>query len=296
MKKQAIGWKLIRFSFSMLRKLLKLALLIVGGGVLLSKRHEERTKNQAMRDAQSRMNEFLNIASHELKTPLTSIKGNVQLVGRRLKASGGNESEDTRRLLAEARELLDRTDQQISRLTRLVNGLLETARISGNTMDLLFELCELNQLLQEATQNGHHLPKERALQLQIPEDKTLLVMADPTRIKQVVVHFLSNAHKFSPLEKPIEIHLSEDGHMAKISVRDEGAGVASEEQKNVWERFYRVPGTEVLNGSEVGLGLGLHISRSIIEQHHGQTGLQSSPGQGSTFWFSLPITDTKSLF
>jgi signal transduction histidine kinase len=279
----------------MLHKLARLVLLLIGGGIWLNQRSEARAQALAKQEAQHRMNEFLSIASHELKTPLTSIKGNVQLIGRRLKNNEASQSDETRRLLGEARDLLDRTDQQITRLTRIVNGLLETARISGNTMDLLFELSELNTLLQESTQGTRNIPDNRSFQVHIPEDKTLLVMADATRIKHVIVHFLSNAHKFSPLEKPIEIKLIEEGRMAKISVRDEGPGISVEEQKHVWESFYRVPGIEVMNGSEVGLGLGLHISRSIIKQHHGQIGLQSSPGQGSTFWFTLPLARTKDL-
>ncbi len=291
MKRQQIERQLIGLSFRMLRKLIKVMVLIIGGGIWLSKRNEARARAIAKQEAQSRMNEFLSIASHELKTPLTSIKGNIQLIGRRLKNNDSNQSEETRRILIEAKDLLDRTDQQITRLTRIVNGLLETARINGNTMDLLFELTELNNLLREIEQNGHQLPDTRSMQVHIPEDKALLVMADATRIKHVIIHFLSNAHKFSPLEKPIEIFLSEDEHMAKIAVKDAGPGIAPEEQKRIWERFYRVPGIAILNGSEVGLGLGLHISHSIIEQHHGKIGLQSKPGEGSTFWFTLPLAD-----
>ncbi len=291
MKRQQIERQLIGLSFRMLRKLIKVMVLIIGGGIWLSKRNEARTRAIAKQEAQSRMNEFLSIASHELKTPLTSIKGNIQLIGRRLKNNDSSQSEETRRILIEAKDLLDRTDQQITRLTRIVNGLLETARINGNTMDLLFELTELNNLLREIEQNGHQLPATRSMQVHIPEDKALLVMADTTRIKHVIIHFLSNAHKFSPLERPIEIFLSEDEHMAKIAVKDAGPGIAPEEQKRIWERFYRVPGIAILNGSEVGLGLGLHISHSIIEQHHGKIGLQSKPGEGSTFWFTLPLAD-----
>ncbi|HEU5228392.1 MAG TPA: sensor histidine kinase, partial [Ktedonobacteraceae bacterium] len=106
-------------------------------------------------------------------------------------------------------------------------------------------------------------------------------------------NFLSNAHKFSPLDSPIEVQLREQGQMAHVSVHDEGPGVPSREQKRIWDRFYRSPTVKILNGSEVGLGLGLYLCRAIISQHQGRTGVQSIPGAGSTFWFTLPLLQEK---
>ena len=84
--------------------------------------------------------------------------------------------------------------------------------------------------------------------------------------------------------------LETEDHIARISVSDTGQGIPQSEQNNIWERYYRVPTIEVQNGSEIGLGLGLHISHTIIEQHHGHIGVQSIPGSGSTFWFTLPLS------
>jgi signal transduction histidine kinase len=274
---------------------MKMIALLIGREVLKYKSTEARTKDLARREAQRRMNEFVSIASHELKTPLTSIKGNIQLMGRRLKTSvdpGPAQSEETRQLLGEARELLERTDQQISRLTHLVNSLLETARISANTMELLFEVCELDKILHEVVQDTRYVPATRTVHIKVPENKSVVVMADSNRIKQVIIHYLSNAHKYSASDRPISICLREEGQMAHISVKDEGPGIPASEQRRIWERFYRVKGIEVLNSSEVGLGLGLHISRTIVEQHRGQVGVQSIPGRGATFWFTLPLLKT----
>ncbi|MBV9232260.1 MAG: HAMP domain-containing histidine kinase [Chloroflexi bacterium] len=292
MKICQVGRPLVRFAWLVLVVIVKLIVVLIGQEILRRKRTEARTKSLARHEAQSRMNEFVSIAGHELKTPLTSIKGNIQLMGRRLKNSievVGTQPDTTARLLTEVRELLERTDRQITQLTRLINSLLESSRIYANTMDLLFELCELNRIIQEVTQEKRYLPVERTVHVTLPEKKAVLVMADANRIKQVMIHYLSNAHKYSALDRPIDVHLSEEGSMAFVSVRDEGPGIPQNEQQRIWERFYRVPSIEIKTGSEVGLGLGLHISRTIIEQHHGQVGVQSKPGAGSTFWFTLPL-------
>lgn len=262
----------------------------------MRKQAEKHVEVLARREAQSRMNEFLAAVSHELKTPLTSIKGNVQLLRRRLKSalkSDEARSEEAISLIAEMRDLLERTEQQINRLAFLLNTLLEGARISSNTFDLLTELSELNTLVREVLQDSRYVPEKRAIHVEMPAEKALLVMADPVRIKQVIVHYLSNAHRYSSIEHPIEVYLEEEGNVARFSVRDEGPGIPQKEQKHIWERYYRIPGTKVRNGSEVGLGLGLHISRAIIEQHRGQVGVISRDGSGSIFWFTLPIHRTQ---
>ncbi len=294
MNTRTLPSKLLKFFLWMCKMITKILALLIGREILKYKRAKARTQKLARQEAQRRMNEFVSIASHELKTPLTSIKGNIQLMGRRLKSNADEiHSVETQQLLTEARELLERTDQQVGRLTQLVNSLLETSRINANTMDLLFEVCDLNGLLHEVVQDPRYVPVKRTVHVTIPDDKNIIVMADSGRIKQVIIHYLSNAHKYSAIERPIRIHLREEGSTAYISVSDEGPGIPASEHKHIWERFYRVPSIEVLNSSEVGLGLGLHISRTIVEQHHGRVGIQSIPGRGTTFWFTLPLLQGK---
>jgi len=296
-----IAWKCTRFIINSLWTFIKVILFIIVRDVLVQKQTEVRTEELAKREAQKRMNEFLSIASHELRTPLTSIKGNVQLMARKLrpKPSGsaangmgdGSEKPDdqTSHILNEARELLERTDKQITQLSRLVNTLLESSRINANAIELLIEACELDALVREVVQDVRHIPKTRIVHLDMGTDP-VLVMADINRVKQVVIHFLSNAHKYSPIEERIEISLETQNDRVKVSVHDAGPGISANEQNKIWERYYRVPAIEIQNGSEIGLGLGLHISRTIIEQHKGHVGVQSTPGSGSTFWFTLPLT------
>ena len=299
MKLRRIAFALAKGICHCLVAVLKLVLLLIAGKVLMNKRtdtQETQIKTLARQESQNRINEFVSIISHDLKTPLTSIKGNTQLMVRKLGHSLETNtiaSEETKRSLVDMQRLLERTDQQITHLTHMINSLLESSRIYANTMDLLFELCELNALLSEVVQNTRYLPAERTVRLEIATEKTLLVMADINRIKQVILHYLKNAHNYSALDRPIQITLHEEAHTALVQVRDEGQGIPHREQERIWQRFYRVPGIETLNGSEVGLGLGLHICRTIVEQHHGQVGVKSSPGQGSTFWFTLPLLETE---
>lgn len=286
---------LLFLSLKMLKKgfsfILKIMLVLIGREILQRQQAEAKTRLLAQLEAQQRMNEFLSIASHDLKTPLTSIKGNIQLMVRRMKKSlnDTNGSKEMAQILLEARELLERTDQQLTRLTRIINTLLESARSKTNTLDLLLELCELDGLLHEVVQEQRHIPQTRVLNLNIPSGDPVLVMADTQRIKQVVHHYLSNAHKYSKIEHPIEIRLQSEGRAARVFVSDKGLGIPTHEQARIWEQFYRVPDIEVQNGTEIGLGLGLHICRKIIEQHRGQVGVYSTQGGGATFWFTLPL-------
>ena len=294
--------------------IIKGVLLILVREVTLRKQAEARTKELAQREAQRRMNEFLNVASHELKTPLTSIKGNLQLMGRRLKsgidaqmpstqtvetgeinASSNSLHEldttrDMNNLLVETKGLLERTDKQVSHLTRLVNALLESSRLDNNELKLRMERFEMNNLVREAAQDAQYNYTKRAVHVE-PCEEDLIVLADIQHVKQVVVHFLSNAHKFSPITEQIDIVLQHEDGKVRVSVHDNGLGIHPDEHNKIWERFYRIPDVEVQNGSEVGLGLGLYLSRAIIEQHNGTIGLKSTPGAGSTFWFVLPLAD-----
>ena len=118
----------------------------------------------------------------------------------------------------------------------------------------------------------------------------VMVLGDPGRLEQVVTEFLTNAFKYAPEESPVAVRLEIRGEQARVSVHDEGPGLPPDEQERVWEVFHRAPGVEVQSGSSIGLGLGLHIGRTIVERHGGQVGVDSAVGQGSTFWFTLPLS------
>ena len=291
MGRRKMTWRLLKLFQVSVSTFFEIVTLIIEQETAQRRQVELRTQVLAHQEAQYRMNEFLNIAGHELKTPLTSIKGNVQLLLRRLRHGiylDGGHRRETEQTLAEAQDLLERTDQQLTRLTRIVNTLLDSSRIQSNTLDLFLELCDMCTLVQDVAQDRRYVPSTRLLHVEMPIDRAIFVMADANRVRQAIIHYLTNAHKYSRLDGPITLQLREEEHIVRVLVHDEGPGIAAEMQRRIWDCFYRIPDMPIENGTEVGLGLGLYVSKMIIEQHHGQVGVQSVPGRGSIFWFTLP--------
>ncbi len=274
----------------------KLEALVVERARLLHEREESRARELALRQANERMDAFLGIASHELKTPITSIKAGIQLAQRRLEMAPPPESRslaDLNTLLDALQTLLNRSDRQTRLLNRLVDDLLDVSRIQSGKLEFHLEQGDLVAIVRDAVQEQSQLAPKRTIRFQPPAHPNLSVFVDADRIGQVVTNYLTNALKYSKEAYPVEVGLEVEGQHARLWVRDQGPGLPSEEQARIWERFHRAEGIEIQSGSGVGLGLGLYISRTIIERHHGQVGVQSTPGQGSTFWFILPLAQAR---
>lgn len=239
-----------------------------------------------------RMDEFLSIASHELRTPMTTINGNIQLAKRRVKGlslpDGGPAGyEDKLTLIL---ELLSRAERQVRIQNRLVGDLLDVSRIQANRLELNVVDCDLAEITREAVEDQRFAVPNRTILLHdVPADVALPIQADADRISQVVTNFLTNALKYSAADRVVEVQIELQGKFARVSVRDEGPGLSAQNQVHLWERFYRVPGIEIQSGSGMGLGLGLYICHTIIALHQGQIGVDSKVGEGSTFWFRLPL-------
>jgi signal transduction histidine kinase len=114
-------------------------------------------------------------------------------------------------------------------------------------------------------------------------------MADAERITQVITSYLVNALSYSPADQPVTVRLGVEGAVARVSVQDQGPGIAGEEQERIWERLYHAKGIAVQHELDLNLGLGLYLSRAFIECHQGSVGVQSAPGHSATFWFTLPV-------
>ncbi len=249
----------------------------------------------ALRETTHQMEEFLSMICHELKTPLTVLQGSLQLAERKLKRLAGTEKflgEDGQ-YLPLIQNLLTQAENQVILQTRLINDLLDVARTRAQTLRFCMRSCNLIQIVQEAVAQQHQVAPERKIHLHLPDTQTLPVYADPDRLTQVMTNFLSNALKYSPAEKPIDVWLNVEQEQVRVHVRDEGPGVPLTEQQRIWERFYRVPGIQACNTTESGLGVGLYLCRTIVEQHSGQVGVDSLPEHGSTFWFTLPLAQTE---
>jgi signal transduction histidine kinase/PAS domain-containing protein len=288
-------YELSRDEMALAEAVSKLIALVIERERLLQERAEAHANELALLEANRRMDEFLSIASHELRTPLTTINGNIQLARRRLQTLLPAEaiSEDSASKIDQIHDLLNRAEHQVRMQNRLVSDLLDVSRIQANRLDLHIEPCDLLAIVRETVADQRALAPARVIRLESPSDPVLFIEADCDRVAQVITNYLTNALKYSAADLPVEVRVSREDSYVRVSVRDEGPGLPPEEQGRLWERFYRVPGISVQSGSEVGLGLGLYICSIIIERHHGQVGVQSVPGQGSTFWFTLPITQIR---
>jgi signal transduction histidine kinase len=247
-----------------------------------------RKEEASLRQSTAQMETFLGIAGHELKNPLASAKLDLQRVERRMKRLLQHERvevTDVSSLL----ETVARAEKQEERLTRLVNDLVDVARVQAGKMDLHLAQTNLAAIVREEVEEQRQMHPERTLVLEVGEEQCVLVVADAMRIGQVLTNYLTNALKYSPADCPVTVGLQVEDHQVQVWVRDQGPGLPPEEQEQIWERFYRVQGIEVQSGTGVQLGLGLHVSRTIIGLHHGQVGVHSARGAGSTFWFSLPL-------
>lgn len=227
--------------------------------------------------AEKKKDEFISIASHELKTPLTSIKGYLQLSERAL-ATKNSEN---------AKKYIQRTQIQLEKLNNLVADLLDISKIESGKMKLNKKTFNFQKLLRNAvdivrqTTNGHEIMVNAAADAE--------VYGDEVRIEQVIINYLTNAIKYSPHSQHIQVNAHVEHDRLKVSVKDAGIGIPAEKQKKIFQKFYRV---EESSNRFQGLGIGLYICAEILKRHQGTYGVQSIPGEGSEFYFTLPVLNT----
>ena len=239
--------------------------------------------------AERRKQEFLRMVSHELRTPLTAILGLIELALSHIKHRPMSLAPEAEGLLGQLEQKLSLACEQVDIENRLVGDLLEVSQLEMHQFTLSLHQENLVTIVQE-TIAGHQAAHTRDIELVLPSAEMVPVIADADRIGQVLTNYLTNAFKFAPTDQVIAVRLEVEAGRVRVAVRDQGQGLTPEQQQRVWEQFYQVaaPGHR---GPERGLGLGLAIAKAIIEQHHGQVGVESAPGQGATFWFTLPLAD-----
>lgn len=224
-----------------------------------------------------RRDEFFSIASHELKTPVTSLKAYTQLL--LMDADGLQDMQH--------KTMLERMDIQINKLTSLINDLLDTSKIENGQLVFKNELFILNDLILEIISDMQ--PISLSQKIIFNNNEVASVYGDRERIRQVISNFISNAIKYALSGKKIVISLEKHDHLVVCSVQDFGKGVNPEEFDKIFDRFYRVSGPNL--NTFPGMGLGLFICKEVIEKHNGKIGVKSEPGKGSTFYFELPLTE-----
>ncbi|GAA4647292.1 hypothetical protein GCM10023115_52540 [Pontixanthobacter gangjinensis] len=243
------------------------------------------TEIQKLKEDEKRQEDFLKLVSHELKTPITSIKGYIQL----LLASLPDDNRDTEKRLP-IKPYLNRVETQVERLIRLLSEMLDLSKIEQNELELKIEKFNLNSHVREILEDLKY--SNRNVQLELEEDFSCEVHADKDRIGQVIINFVTNALKYSPDSNRVQLKIfePEKGHVA-VSVKDFGIGINEKEQNQIFKRFYRISGNK--DDTYEGFGIGLYLSNEIIERHNGKIFVKSELGKGSEFTFTIPQNHQK---
>ena len=216
----------------------------------------------------------MSMASHELKTPLTSIKAYLQILRMMAEKEGGKN-----------KDLLEKMDAQVDMLSRLINELLDITKAQKGKLEFKMEKFDFDNEIKETIEMMRNTIKSHRFTVKGKTGK--IVIGDKDRIGQVFINLFTNAVKFSPENKQVNVHLSSDKNQVVASVEDFGSGIPRKHIKGIFNRYYRVS-----QGSGVavsGLGIGLYISNEIIKRHHGKIDVESTEGIGSTFTVSLPL-------
>lgn len=218
--------------------------------------------------------DFIGVASHELKTPLTSLKAFTQVLENRFKNSTDTSSH----------EIITKIDTQVKRIVSMINDMLDVSSLQAGGLNFNIAKFDLNELINEVGQSLQQTTRKHRIVIELAPVNA--VPGDRERIGQIVNNFIVNAIKYSPNADMIEITSKVDDDYVTVFVRDYGIGIPQAEQKNIFDKFYRVGNSQK---AFQGLGLGLFICYQIVEIHKGKIGVISEEGQGSTFWFSLPL-------
>ncbi|WNG51059.1 histidine kinase [Archangium minus] len=238
-------------------------------------RSAERTLERAV---QAR-DDFLSVASHELNTPLTSLKLHIQSLTRAL-GRGDLSSFSPQKMMG----VFDRTDRQLRRLSRLVSDLLDVSRIHAHKLTLHLEHVELWELVADVVERMSGEFARAGMRLDIAPGPQVKGLWDRGRLEQVVINLLTNALKYGA-GRPVHVEVSSDGARARLAVKDQGLGIREEDRDRIFERFERA-----ISANEAsGLGLGLYIAREIAQAHGGTISVESQLGKGSTFTVTLPL-------
>jgi PAS domain S-box-containing protein len=258
-------------SFPATNKHLLISVFSLGEGeyATLSRDITERKRIEAERE------HFLHTITHDLRIPLTVIQGYAQLLQEAMTRAGGD---DDTRLIGD--ELM----KGVRRMGRMVDELVETARLEGGQIALQTMSVDLRSFVAGLAARAEGVLEPQRLVIEIPDDLPA-VAADPDRLDRILLNLLTNAQKYSPPQSPIRLQVRAAADAVEIAVVDRGVGIAPEDQPQLFERFCRPKGARRADS----VGLGLYITRMLVEAHGGRIRVESAPGAGSTFYFTLPL-------
>lgn len=227
------------------------------------------------KELEKKKDDFISTASHELKTPITSMKIYIGILEMYLKNNS----------YQKAKKIASSLKKQTERLNSLVTELLDVSRIETGKLKLNLEVFNLDELVEDTVENLKDITQKHEFVLRKEGD--FKIKGDRFRIYQVLTNLLTNAVKYSPKGGNIVIKMQEKKGEAVISIKDHGIGIKKIEQKSIFNKLYQAPSAQIRTFS--GIGMGLYISKEIINRHKGKIWVRSVEGKGSTFYFSLPL-------
>lgn len=238
----------------------------------LRQRQTDEDLKQALK-LQQEKDDFLSVASHELKTPITSLKAILQILAKK----------DNPLTSDKASDLIKRANDSVDRIKRLVDNLLDSTAHHAGNIKLTKNLFVLAEIINVCCL---HVRAKGDFSINVEGDLNLAIRADPDKIGQVLTILVDNAVKYARTSRTVTIAINVADDKAKVSVTDQGIGIPQEKQPYLFQRYFKA---ESDGFSSPGLGLGLYICAEIIQKHHGDIGVESVVGKGSTFWFTLPL-------
>ena len=228
------------------------------------------------KQSQKNKDDFMGVASHELKTPLTSVKAYTQLL-----IDHFEHTDDT-----QAKSYLQQTTKSVNKLEKFISDILDISRIQSGRLTLQKAEFLLNQMLKEVVDNLQVTSKSHQIKLQDMSD-AIYVDADASRIEQVIINLINNAIKYSPKADKVVVILTQKLDYAEVAIQDFGVGIEEADLPNIFDRFYRV---DEHKNKVAGMGIGLNISHEIIQLHDGELWAESAVDEGSIFYFTLPLS------
>ncbi|MES2437113.1 MAG: PAS domain S-box protein [Patescibacteria group bacterium] len=231
-----------------------------------------------LREVQIRKDDFLSIASHELKTPVTSIKAYLQVLEILIKSKKSTTEKNL--------EIIEKTNVSLKKLESLISDLLDVSKIQAGKIEYKYAEFDVNQMIKESIDLVQSAAKHHTIKYS--GDLNLKVNGDKERLEMVLNNLLNNAIKYSPNGKDVVVHASRVSDYLKIMVTDQGIGINKKDQQKLFERFFRV---EDAQKQFAGMGIGLYISEQIVVRHGGHLWVDSEPGKGSTFSFTIPLNN-----
>ncbi len=246
---------------------------IIGASKIARDITEQIRTREELEMLNARKDEFIGVAGHELRTPITTIKGYLQLLEEYAETSP-------------TKDFLGKALRQVNKLNRLISDLLDVSKIQAGKLEYNMIPCRLLPLIRESVDTARQIHLSHTIEFDLSSEDPIIT-ADGVKIEQVLINFLNNAVKYSPNADKILVTVKKEGRRVVVGVKDFGIGITRQHLQNIFHRYYRVDPDPAI----AGMGIGLYISKEIIERHGGSIWVESREGEGSVFYFSLPLPE-----